>query len=123
MPRTLGDSFIHVSHIDAFVEHEEPLLEVRLPIMNQIALDIGRHVAGLVEDGSTIRAGVGSISVASLYALEDKKDLGVHTDMLTDAYLHLVKKGAITNARKTLHPGENRCEFLPGIARTLRFRR
>ncbi|MDR3557710.1 MAG: GNAT family N-acetyltransferase [Syntrophobacteraceae bacterium] len=114
MPRSLGDSFIHVSHIDAFVEHEEPLLEVRLPIMNQIALDIGRHVAGLVEDGSTIRAGVGSISVASLYALENKKDLGVHTDMLTDAYLHLVKKGAITNARKTLHPGKIVASFCLG---------
>ncbi len=114
MPRTLGDSFIHVSHIDAFVEYEEPLLEVRLPIMNQIALDIGSHVAGLVEDGSTIRAGVGSLSVASLYALEGKKDLGVHTDMLTDAYLHLVKKGAITNARKTLHPGKIIASFCLG---------
>jgi acyl-CoA hydrolase/GNAT superfamily N-acetyltransferase len=114
MPRTLGDSFIHVSHIDTFVEYEEPLLEVKLPIMNQIAIDIGRHVAGLVEDGSTIRVGVGSISVASLYALEGKKDLGVHTDMLTDAYLHLVKKGAITNARKTLHPGKIVASFCLG---------
>ncbi len=114
MPRTLGDCFIHVSHIDTFVEHEEPLLEVELPIMNRIAVDIGRHVAGLVEDGSTIRTGVGSISVASLYALEGKKDLGVHTDMLTDAYLHLVKKGAITNARKTLHPGKIVASFCLG---------
>ena len=114
MPRTLGDSYIHVSHIDAFVEHEEPLLEVKLPVLNQIAVDIGRHVAGLVEDGSTIRAGVGSISVASLYALEGEKDLGVHTDVLTDAYLHLVKKGAITNARKTLHPGKIVASFCLG---------
>jgi acyl-CoA hydrolase/GNAT superfamily N-acetyltransferase len=114
MPRTLGDSFIHVSHIDTFVEHEEPLLEFGLPIMNQIAVDIGRHVAGLVVDGSTIRVGVGSISTAALYALEGKKDLGVHTDMLTDAYLHLVKKGVITNARKTLHPGKIVASFCLG---------
>ena len=114
MPRTLGDSFIHVSHIDAFVEHEEPLLEFALPIRNQIAIDIGRHVAGLVEDGSTIRVGVGSISTAALYALEGKKDLGVHADMLTDAYLHLVKKGVITNARKTLHPGKIVASFCLG---------
>ena len=114
MPRTLGDSFIHVSHIDAFVEHEEPLLEFALPIRNQIAEDIGRHVAGLVEDGSTIRAGVGSISTAALYALEGKKDLGVHADMLTDAYLYLVKKGVITNARKTLHPGKIVASFCLG---------
>ncbi len=114
MPRTLGDSFIHVSHIDAFVEHEEPLLEFGLPVMNQIAVDIGKHVAGLVEDGSTIRAGVGSISTAALYALEGKKDLGVHADMLTDAYLYLVKKGVITNARKTLHPGKIIASFCLG---------
>ena len=114
MPRTLGDSFIHVSHIDAFVEHEEPLLEFGLPMLNQIAVDIGNHVAGLVEDGSAIRVGVGSISTAALYALEGKKDLGVHADMLTDAYLHLVKKGVITNARKTLHPGKIIASFCLG---------
>ncbi|MGA2938424.1 MAG: GNAT family N-acetyltransferase [Syntrophobacteraceae bacterium] len=114
MPRTLGDSFIHVSHIDTFVEHEEPLLEFGVPVMNQIAVDIGKHVAGLVEDGSTIRAGVGSISTASLYALEGKKDLGVHADMLTDAYLHLVNKGVITNARKSLHPGKIIASFCLG---------
>jgi acyl-CoA hydrolase/GNAT superfamily N-acetyltransferase len=114
MPRTLGDSFIHVSHIDTFVEHEEPLLEFGVPVMNQIAVDIGKHVAGLVEDGSTIRAGVGSISTAALYALEGKKDLGVHADMLTDAYLHLVNKGVITNARKSLHPGKIIASFCLG---------
>jgi acyl-CoA hydrolase/GNAT superfamily N-acetyltransferase len=106
MPMTLGDSFIHIRDIDAIVEWEEPLLEVGLPLMNPVALDIGKHVARLIEDGSTIRAGVGSISTAALYALEDKMNLGVHADMLTDAYLHLVKKGVITNARKTLHPGK-----------------
>ncbi len=114
MPRTLGDSFIHVSHIDAFVEHEEPLLEAPLPLMNPIAVDIGRHVAGLVEDGSTIRVGVGSVSTAALYALEGKNDLGVHADMLTDAYLHLVKMGVITNARKTIHAGKIVSSFCLG---------
>ncbi len=114
MPRTLGDSFIHVSHIDAFVEYEEPLLQFGLPVMNSIAIDIGKHVAGLVEDGSTIRVGVGSISTAALYALENKKDLGVHADMLTDAYLHLVKSGVITNARKTLHTGKIVTSFCLG---------
>ncbi|MGA3117784.1 MAG: GNAT family N-acetyltransferase [Syntrophobacteraceae bacterium] len=114
MPRTLGNSFIHASHIDAFVEHEEPLLEFGLPVLNQIAVDIGKHVAGLVEDGSTIRVGLGSISTAALFALEGKKDLGVHTDVLTDAYLHLVNKGVITNARKTLHPGKIIASFCLG---------
>jgi len=114
MPRTLGDSFIHVSQLDACVEHEEPLLEVDLPLLNPIATDIGRHVASLVEDGSTIRVGVGSVSTAVLYALEQKNDLGVHADMITDAYLHLVKMGVITNSRKTLHPGKIVTSFCLG---------
>lgn len=114
MPMTLGDSFIHIRDIHIMVEHEEPLLEVGLPLMNPISQDIGRHVAGLIEDGSTIRVGVGSISTAVLYALENKRDLGVHADMLTDAYLHLVKKGVITNARKTLHPGKIVTSFCLG---------
>jgi acyl-CoA hydrolase/GNAT superfamily N-acetyltransferase len=114
MPMTLGDSFIHVKNINAFVEHEEPLLEINEPLMNPIAQDVGRHVARLIEDGSTIRVGVGSLSTAVLYALEEKKDLGVHADMLTDAYLHLVKKGVITNAKKTLHPGRIITSFCLG---------
>jgi acyl-CoA hydrolase/GNAT superfamily N-acetyltransferase len=114
MPRTLGDSFIHVRDIDVFVEHDEPLLRVSLPLMNPVAEDIGANVAKLIDDGSTIRVGVGSISTAVLYALEEKKDLGVHADMLTDAYLHLVNRGVITNARKTLHPGKIVTSFCLG---------
>lgn len=103
MPKTLGDSFIHIRDIDAVVEHDEPLLEVPLPIMNPIAHAVGKHVARLIEDGSTIRVGVGSLSTAVLYALQEKRDLGVHADMLTDAYLDLVKSGVITNSQKRLH--------------------
>jgi acyl-CoA hydrolase len=114
MPRTLGDAFIHVRDLSAVVEWEEPLLELGQPIMNVTAEAIGRNVAKLIEDGSTIRAGVGSLSTAALYALEEKRDLGVHTDMLTDAYLHLLHKGAITNARKTLHPGRIVTSFCLG---------
>jgi acyl-CoA hydrolase/GNAT superfamily N-acetyltransferase len=114
MPRTLGNSFIHVRDIDVFVEHDEPLLEVSLPFMNTAAEDIGRNVAKLIDDGSTIRVGVGSISTAVLYALHEKKDLGVHADMLTDAYLHLIKQGVINNSRKTLHPGKVVAAFCLG---------
>lgn len=114
MPRTLGDSFIHVEAIDAFVEYEEPLLEIGQPLMNPIAEAIGRHVAKIVEDGSTIRVGVGSVSTAVLYALDGKRDLGVHADMLTDAYLYLVKRGVITGAKKCLHPGKIVTSFCLG---------
>ncbi len=114
MPRTLGDSFVHVRDIAAFVEFEEPILEVAPSPPNAISDQIGRNVAKLVEDGSTIRVGVGSVPTAVLHAMEDKKHLGVHADMITDAYLHLVKKGVITNARKTLHPGKIVTSFCLG---------
>ncbi len=121
MPRTLGDSFIHVRDLAAVVEWEEPLLEMEPPVRNAIADAIGQHVAKLIEDGSTIRAGVGSLPNAALYALEDKRDLGVHTDMLTDAYLHLVHLGVITNARKTLHPGKIVTSFCLGTRKLYDF--
>jgi len=114
MPRVLGDSYIHIRDIDAIVEHEEELLEMPPPLMNETAHRIGKHVAKLIEDGSTIRAGVGSVSNAALYSLEGKKDLGVHTDMLTDGYLHLVERGVITNSRKTLHPKKIIASFCMG---------
>ncbi len=121
MPRTLGDSFIHVSEIDAFVEFEEPLLEMPGPLINSTAEAISSHTAKLIEDGSTIRAGVGSIPNAVLSALLDKKDLGVHTDMLTDAYLPLVEAGVITNARKTLHQGKMVASFCMGTRKLYDF--
>ena len=114
MPRTLGDSFVHVRSISAFVEFEEPILELQPSPPNAIADEIGKNVARIVEDGSTIRVGVGSVPTAVLHAMEDKKHLGVHADMFTDAYLHLVKKGVITNARKTLHPGKIVTSFCLG---------
>jgi acyl-CoA hydrolase/GNAT superfamily N-acetyltransferase len=114
MPRVLGNAYIHVRDIDAVVDHQEELLVMEPPLMNETAHQIGKHVAKLIEDGSTIRAGVGSVSNAALYSLEGKQDLGVHTDMLTDAYLHLVERGVITNTRKTLHPKKIVASFCMG---------
>lgn len=114
MPRVLGDSYVHVGDLDVIVEHQEELLEMPPPLMNETAHQIGKHVAKLIENGSTIRAGVGSVSNAALYSLAGKKDLGVHTDMLTDAYLHLVEGGVITNTRKTLHPKKIIASFCMG---------
>lgn len=121
MPRTLGDSFLHVRDIDIVVEHEEPLLEIDKPLMNSTAEAVGSHVAKLVEDGSTIRVGVGGIATAILSALHGKKDLGVHADMLTDPYLDLVERGVITNNRKTLHPGKIVISFCLGSKRLYDF--
>ena len=87
MPTTLGDSFIHVREVDFLVEKEEPLLEVGKPRLSETDLAIGRNVARLVEDGATIHAGLGHLPSAALVCLKDKKDLGIHTDMLTDSLL------------------------------------
>ena len=114
MPRTLGDSFLHVSQIHYFVEHEEPLLEVVFRERSAVAERIARYVSLLVEDGSTIQAGIGRIANAVLRSLEDKKDLGIHTEILTDSHLHLIRRGAVTGLQKTVHQGKMIASFCMG---------
>jgi acyl-CoA hydrolase/GNAT superfamily N-acetyltransferase len=103
MPRVLGDSFLHVSEVDAIVEHEEPLIERPTPWRHALAERMARYVAKLVEDGATIQVGIGRILSAVLAHLTDKRDLGVHSELLTDAYIPLVERGVITGREKTLH--------------------
>ncbi|SHF27568.1 Acyl-CoA hydrolase [Desulfacinum infernum DSM 9756] len=114
MPRTMGDSFVHVSRIHHFVEHREPLLEVVYREKSAMAERMAKYVSSLVEDGSTIQVGMGRITNAVLMNLTDKKDLGVHAEMITDAHLHLVKQGVITGSRKTLHRGKIIASFCLG---------
>ena len=106
MPRVLGQSFIHVNDIDIFVEHDEEVLTVRpLPELES-ANAIGRLIARFIEDGSTIQVSLGATSQATLLALSDKNDLGVHTQYLTDDIMHLVAKGVITNWKKGFNEGK-----------------
>ncbi len=106
MPRTWGDSFLHVDEIDYFVEYEEPLLEVTPNSKNQeIASRIGFYVNQLVDDGATLQIGFGHLPDAILGHLSGKKDLGIHTQLITDAFLPLFENKTITNAKKTLYPG------------------
>jgi acyl-CoA hydrolase/GNAT superfamily N-acetyltransferase len=106
MPRVLGQSFIHVNDIDIFVEHDEEVLTVRpLPELES-ANAIGRLIARFIEDGSTIQISLGATSQATLLALSDKNDLGVHTQYLTDDIMHLVAKGVITNWKKGFNEGK-----------------
>lgn len=114
MPRTLGDSFIHVSKIDAFVEVDRDLDEFRPPPPTEVELAIGRHVAGLVEDGACLQLGLGAISGAVLGCLGDRRDLGVHTEMFTEALPELVRSGVVTGERKTFHPGKVVAGFIMG---------
>jgi acyl-CoA hydrolase/RimJ/RimL family protein N-acetyltransferase len=107
MPRTLGDSFVHVSDLDYLVMHEEPLGEY-LPVQaaEETTKRIGHYVSQLVNDGATLQIGYGRLPDAILKYLEDKKDLGIHTQVITDAFLPLFQKKVVTNARKSLMPGK-----------------
>jgi acyl-CoA hydrolase/GNAT superfamily N-acetyltransferase len=114
MPRTLGDSFIHIDRLDAIVELDEPILHPPPPEPDETAREIGRQVAKLVEDGSCLQIGIGSVPSAVLQSLSSRSDLGLHTEMFTDAVLPLVREGVINNARKTLHRGKILASFCMG---------
>ena len=106
MPRVYGDNRIHVDDINFIVEHEEPLLEYRLPTPTEIQHRIAEKVAGLVEDGSTIATGLAPTSAQAARSLRGKKELGIHTDVLHDALLDLIESGAVTNRQKKTFPGK-----------------
>lgn len=117
MPRTLGDSFIHVSQIDAFVENDAPIYEFIPPGESEIAQRIAKNLADLITDGSTIQVGYGGIPNALLAYLKDKKDLGVHTEVFSDGIIDLIEDGVVTNRKKTLHPGKVVASFAMGSQR------
>jgi acyl-CoA hydrolase/GNAT superfamily N-acetyltransferase len=106
MPRVLGRSFIHVNDVDVFVEYDEPLLTIRETPELEAANDIGRLIARLIEDGSTMEIGLGSTHQATLLALADKNDLGIHTQYMTNDIMHLFSRGVITNHKKGLNEGK-----------------
>ena len=114
MPRTLGDSFLHVSRIHHFVEYDEPLIEVIFRERSAVAERIAKYVSILVEDGSTIQVGAGRITNSVLRYLEGKRDLGIHTENLTDSHLHLIRSGAVTGLKKTVHQGKIVASFCMG---------
>ena len=114
MPRTMGDSFIHVDNIESLVPVDYPILEAKVPEPDEVAREIGRYIASLVEDGSTLQMGIGTIPDSVLYSLKDKKDLGIHTEMFSDGMMHLVEAGVITNMKKTLAKGKVVAAFCMG---------
>ena len=106
MPRTWGDSFVHVDDIDWLVPHEEPLVEALPRIKdNEVSRRIGLYVSQLVDDGATLQIGFGNLPNAILKYLDGKNDLGLHTQLITDGLLPLFEKKVITNKKKTLLPG------------------
>jgi len=115
MPRTLGDSFLHVGRIHCLVEGDEPLLEwPMIAEPDEVIRQIASHIARLVPDGATLQLGIGTIPDAVLSALADKNDLGVHTEMFSDGVMGLVRSGVITGRKKTLHTGKIVGSFAAG---------
>jgi len=122
MPRTLGDSFVHISKLTHIVEADEPLLE--LPMAGEISetsRKIGQYIAELIPDGATLQMGIGEIPDAVLLFLGDKKHLGVHTEMFSDGLVDLFEAGVITNEKKTLHRGKIVTSFVIGTKRAFDF--
>ena len=120
-PRTLGESFIHVDQIDYAVEVDIPPYSVPMPVIGDVERRIGEFVADLIPNGATIQMGIGAIPTAVGLALRAKKDLGVHTEMMTDCVVDLVEKGVITGARKERNVGKIVCAFMMGTQRLYDF--
>lgn len=117
MPRTFGDSFVHISTIDMLVAHDEEIVEIPVPEPDETLRRIGQNVARLIEDGSTIECGIGRIPQALAEFLKDKKDLGIHTEMFSDWIIDLIECGAVTGAKKTLNRGKVVASFCMGSKR------
>ncbi len=114
LPRTFGDTHIHISQVTYFVEHEQDVPTLPAPSPSETDITIGKYISELVEDGSTIQLGIGGIPNAAALALREKKDLGVHTEMLVDSMMELYEIGVITNSKKTLKKGKFVATFAMG---------
>lgn len=121
MPRIHGDGFIHIKDVDFIVPHDEPLLEVSKTKTNEVIKTIGKNVARLVQDGDTIQVGWGGLPNAVMASLYKKKNLGVHTELLSDGLVNLIKAGVINNSRKTIDHGKSVASFCMGTRDTYAF--
>jgi 4-hydroxybutyrate CoA-transferase len=122
MPRALGDAFIHASRLTHVVEIDRPLVELPMVThVGDVARAIGRSVADLIENGSTLQMGIGEIPDAVLLFLEGKRDLGIHTEMFSDGVVELFEHGVVTGEAKTLHKGKIISSFVLGSKRTFDF--
>jgi 4-hydroxybutyrate CoA-transferase len=121
MPRTLGESFIHVDEIDLAVEVDVPPYEHARGAIGDVERRIGEHVAALIPNGATIQLGIGAIPAATALALHGHRDLGIHTEMFTDAVVDLVEAGVVTGARKERNRGKIVTAFLMGTQRLYDF--
>lgn len=121
VPRTLGESFVHVNEIDLAVEVDQPPYAHHDPEISDVERRIGEYVAALVPDGATLQMGIGAIPAAVTQFLHDKKDLGIHTEMMTDCVVDLVEAGVVTGLAKERNRGKIVCTFMMGTEKLYRF--
>jgi acyl-CoA hydrolase len=121
MPRTLGNAFLHVSRVDAFIETSHPLSEYPQHEVTGQHRAIARNVAALIPDGATIQTGIGGIPEATLALLGNHKDLGIHSEMVPDGAIDLIRAGVVNGERKTLHPNKVIAGFVLGTKRLFDF--
>ncbi|NPU83831.1 MAG: GNAT family N-acetyltransferase [Syntrophaceae bacterium] len=121
MPRVLGDAFIHIDDVDYIVPHDEDLLEYSPNAPEETSQQIGRYVSRLIEDGDTLQVGYGKIPNAVLGNLSGKKHLGIHTELISDGIVELMRQGVIDNSRKTLDPGKTVTTFCMGQKSTYKY--
>lgn len=121
MPRTFGDSFIHVNDLDVIIEESRPLCAMKKPEFSELNTAIARNVASLIEDGSVLQTGIGGIPDAVLPLLSDRKDLGVHSELVSDGVIPLIEAGVITGERKNFKPRKIIAGFVLGTKRMFDF--
>ena len=114
VPFAHGQCHVHISQVTALVESADPIMEVGLPTIGAVQEAIGKHVAGMIEDGSTLQIGYGGIPDAVVMQLTHKQDLGIHTELMTPGLAKLIECGAVTNRLKTTYPGRSVFTFAMG---------
>lgn len=121
MPRVHGDSFLHIEDVDYIVHHDEPLLEYTAEVDEAVAPRIGRYVSQLIQNGDTIQVGYGSVPNAILSALSEKKHLGIHTELLSDGIVDLMRQGVVDNSKKSINRGKTVATFCMGSRATYEY--
>jgi acyl-CoA hydrolase len=121
MPRTHGDTSFHVSHLSAVVETSRPLLELQPEPFTALHRRVAENVASLIPDGATLQTGIGGIPDAVLACLKDKRDLGIHSELVGDGVIDLVESGVLNGERKSLHRGKIVLSFVLGSQRLIDF--
>nr|WP_295074754.1 acetyl-CoA hydrolase/transferase C-terminal domain-containing protein [uncultured Roseateles sp.] len=121
VPFAFGNCHVHISQVSALVESSDPLQEVGLPKIGPVQQAIGKYVADMIDDGSTLQIGYGGIPDAVVMQLTAKRDLGIHTEMIGDGILTLIESGAVTNRRKNYLPGKMVATFALGSQKLYRF--